>query len=193
MTLNISTPLADKWDRVPEKYKKLVNEGKMTYQEAFKYAEEAPRTSSVQPKKSLDTTESTSVDYALDPKPEKYSSGSALVDSVSGTNKVKDSASDFSHLMDIRKYENPEVANAEIARLEAEDEDAGPFDQWISEDVAANKARINAIKNARDEMQKAGGFDKMLQSIAARQITGKQQVARAEKRFEEGSVPKGRD
>lgn len=57
MALNISTPLADKWERVPEKYKKLVNEGKMTYQEAFKYAEEAPRTSSVQPKKSLDTTE----------------------------------------------------------------------------------------------------------------------------------------
>ena len=76
MTLNISTPLADKWDRVPEKYKKLVNEGKMTYQEAFKYAEEAPRTSSVQPssrsseergaRKSLDITEQPPKGNAVD-------------------------------------------------------------------------------------------------------------------------------
>ena len=66
MALNISTPLADKWERVPEKYKKLVNEGKMTYQEAFKYVEETPRTSSVQPKKSLDTTEQPARGSAVD-------------------------------------------------------------------------------------------------------------------------------
>ena len=56
MTFKPMTPLADQWELVPEQYKQLVREGKMSHAQALTYAVEKQEQPQQVAKKSLDPT-----------------------------------------------------------------------------------------------------------------------------------------